>query len=146
MTLQGKQALQARMKAITADNLFKPAGKQWADETVRLSRQRVPNRNTRWSKGKLHDSIRRKSATARRAVVVGFFTEYFVDAGVRPHSIQSRKSRPKGFRSGRTIFAPQGRKLHPGYRARPFRARSAREALARYPMAKEVVRVWNRAA
>jgi hypothetical protein len=145
--LTGKKELQLRMKAIGKD-VFKPAGKQWADETVRLMRQRVPDRNTRYSKGKLHDSIRRKSATQHKAVVEGRYTGYFVDAGVKPHSLQRRKSRPKGSqgRLGRTIFAAQARKVHPGYKARPFRARSARDALKRYPMSAEVIKVWNRAA
>lgn len=149
MGLTGKQQLQARMKAIGKD-VFKPAGKQWADETVRLMRQRVPDRNTRYSKGKLHDSIRRKSATQKKAVVEGRYTGYFVDAGVKPHSLQRRKSRPKGRGTAaqiqRTIFAATARKVHPGYKARPFRARSARDALRKYPMSAEVIRVWNRAA
>lgn len=147
MSLTGKQQLQARMKAIGKD-VFKPAGKKWADEDVRLMRQRVPNRNTRWSKGKLHDSFRRKSATAKKAVVTGRYTSYFVDAGPKPHSMQRRKSRPKGSqgRLGRTIFAATARKGHPGYRARPFRARSAQDALRKYPMSEQVIKVWNRAA
>lgn len=148
MSLQGKAQLQAKLKALGKD-VFKPAGKTWADETVRLARGRVPVRNTRWSKGKLHDSIRRKSATQKKAVVEARYTAYFVDAGPKPHSLQRRTSRPKGRGPGgqlaRTIFASTARKAHPGYKARPFRARSARDALKRYPMSAEVVRVWNRA-
>lgn len=141
MSLQGKAELAARMKALGKD-IFKPEGRAWADETVRLMHDRVPNRNTRWSKGRLHDSIRRKSATQKKAVVVGWFTGYFVDAGVKPHSLQRRKTRPKG----RTIFAATARKPHPGYRARPFRARSARDALRNKPMSRVIIDVWNRAA
>ncbi len=137
--LQGSAEFRARLKAIAATKVFKPVGKQWADETVRLQRKDVPNRNTRWSKGRLHDSIRRKSATMNKATVVGRYTAYFVDAGVKPHSLQRRK------KSG-TVFARAARKGHPGYRARPFRAKSAREALRRFPMSAEVVALWNRAA
>ena len=146
--LIGKAELKERMKAIAADNVFKPAGKQWADETVRLSRGRVPNRNTRYSTGKLHDSIRRKSATKYKAVVSSRYTAYFVDAGTQGGGINSRASRAaRGGLTTRlqTRFSPKRRK-GPGYPARPFRSRSAREALERYPVSDQVIRLWNRAA
>ncbi len=146
--LIGKEELRARIKAIQADNVFKPAGKQWADETVRLARSRVPNRNTRYSTGKLHDSIRRKSANKNKDIVTGRYTGYFVDAGTQGHGLNSRASRAaRGGLTTRlqTRFAPQRRK-GPGYAARPFRARSAQDALAKYPMSAEVIRLWNRAA
>jgi hypothetical protein len=146
--LIGKEELKARIKAIQADNVFKPAGKQWADETVRLARQRVPNRNTRYSTGKLHDSIRRKTANKNKAVVEGRYTGYFVDAGTQGHGLNSRISRSArgGLTTGgQTRFAPKRRK-GPGYPARPFRARSAQDALKKYPLSAEVVALWNRAA
>ena len=146
MSLEGKRQLQARLKAL--NGVFKPAGKTWADETVRLIRNRVPNRNTRYSTGKLHDSVRRKSATKTRAVVEARYTAYFVDAGTQGHGINSRANRAKraGLRSqARSVFSARRRK-GPGYPARPFRARSARDALKRYPMSAEVIQVWNRAA
>jgi hypothetical protein len=143
--LKGKAELQARMKAIGSE-VFKPAGRKWADETVRLMRRRVPNRNTRYSTGKLHDSIRRKSATKTRAVVSSRYTGYFVDAGTQGGGLNSRASRAA--RQGlttrmQTRFAPKRRKGG-GYPARPFRARSAQDALKRYPMSDEVIAVWNR--
>ncbi|MES2156082.1 MAG: hypothetical protein V4510_13190, partial [bacterium] len=137
--LQGSAEFRARLKAIAATKVFTPLGKKWADETVRLQRADVPNRNTRWSKGTLHDSIRRKSATKNRATVVGRYTGYFVDAGVKPHSLQRRGKK------SRTVFSRQARKGHPGYRARPFRRPAAEEALRRHPMSAEVIALWNRA-
>jgi len=144
MTLQGKDQLKARMKAIGTE-VFKPAGKQWADEVVRLSRDRVPNRDTRYSTGRLHDSIRRKTANRNKAIVTMRYVGYFVDAGTQGHGLNSRASRSvaRGFRS---TFSPKHRKAHPGYAARPFRARSARDALQRYPMSETVIKVWNKAA
>ncbi len=137
--LSGSAEFRARLKAIAATKVFKPVGRKWADETVRLQRSEVPNRNTRWSKGRLHDSIRRKSATMNRATVVGHYSAYFVDAGVKPHSLQRRK------KASRTVFSSRA-KGHPGYKARPFRAKSARLALERNPMSAEVIALWNRAA
>lgn len=143
MALKGATELKARLKAIRKD-VFKPAGKDWADETAKIARGMVPNRNTRWSKGRLHDSIRRKSATQKKAVVVAHYTAYFVDSGVKPHSLVRRKSRPSG--QARTVFARAARKPHPGYRARPFRAAAAREGLRRRPVLDKVIAAWNRAA
>jgi hypothetical protein len=149
MSLKGGPQLKARLKAL-GKPIFKPAGKEWADEVVRLARQRVPNRNTRYSKGRLHDSIRRKTATQNKAVVTAFYDAYFVDAGVKPHSLKTRSSRPKGrgsfAKAQRTIFAATARKGHPGYKARPFRARSARDALAKSSPLDAVVAAWNSGA
>lgn len=148
--MKGAAELRRRIKAIAATKIFKPIGREWADEAVKLGRSRVPNRNTRYSKGRLHDSIRRKSATSRRAVVTAFYDAYFVDAGVKPHSLKSRASRPKGrgraAQFQRSVFARTARKGHPGYRARPFRAWMAREALRRKPMSAELIDAWNKAA
>jgi hypothetical protein len=144
MGLTGKQALQARMKAITADNLFLPVGKEWAEECARLMRERVPNRNTRWSTGRLHDSIRPRKSRAKQKVVVDAAPpeSYFVDAGTQGHGISSRMNRTA---ARGTIFAPKARKAH-GYPARPYRTRSAKDALAKVDMSQEVIDLWNRAA
>ena len=138
--IEGADDLMKRFKALRKE-VFKPAVRLWADEAVKIARADVPNRNTRWSKGKLHDSIRRKSATQYKGVVVGFYTGYFVDAGVRPHSLQRRKSG-----AGRTIFAAAARKQHPGYPARPWRGHATHEALRRHPVFDQVINAWNRAA
>jgi len=145
-SLQGADALRARLKALR-QNVFKPAGKDWADETARIARSMVPNRDTRWSKGRLHDSIKRKSATQRKAIVVAHYSAYFVDSGVKPHYLTPRKSTvARRAKQGRTIFARAARKMHPGYRARPFRAKAAHDALRRYPIKDKVIAAWNEAA
>jgi hypothetical protein len=135
--LRGGKELRARLKAISLS--FKPAGKAWADETARQARPRVRVRT-----GRLRKSFRRRNATQKRATVVGHFTAYFIDAGVKPHTITAKR-RPLVFEAGgRTIFA---RKVHHrGFRARPFRQRAAEEGLRREPMAKHVIEQWNKAA
>ena len=87
--------------------------------------------------GRLRRSFKVKTATQRKAVIGGHYSAYFVDAGVKPHSMNKRA---KG--QDRTVFA----KKHPGYRARPFRARMAHEALRRNPMAESLIAEWNRSA
>ncbi len=145
MSLQGADELRARLKAIRS-GVFKPVGKDWADETAKIARSKVPNRNTRWSTGRLHDSIRRKSATMKKAVVVAHYSAYFVDAGVKPHMMTPRKATLARHARQGTIFARKSRKMHPGYRARPFRASSAREALRKHPVLDRVTAAWNEAA
>ncbi len=140
-SLQGADQLQARLKALRKD-VFKPAARLWADEAVKVARASVPNRDTRYSKGKLHDSIRRKSATQQKAVVVGFYTGYFVDAGVRPHSLKRGRTKPHQ----RTIFGSAARKQHPGYLARPWRGHATAVALQRHPVLDQVILAWNKAA
>lgn len=135
--LKGADDLGKRLKALRKD-VFKPAVRLWADAATGIARADVPDRNTRWSKGRLHDSIRRKTATQYKGVVVGHFTGYFVDAGVRPHSLQRRKSR--------TIFSSQARKGHPGYPARPWRGHATHEALRRHPVLDQCIAAWNKAA
>jgi hypothetical protein len=142
--IAGANALMRRFKALQKD-VFVPEARLWQDEAVKIARATVPNRDTRWSKGKLHDSIRaRKSRAVSKIVVVGFYTGYFVDAGVKPHSLKSRKSRPTG--AARTIFAAAARKQHPGYPARPWRGHATAEALARHPVFDVVIDAWNKAA
>jgi len=149
-TIVGADGLRRRLKALRKD-VFAPAAKEWSEEASDIARSLVPNRNTRWSKGRLNDSIQpartktgRLSSTTHKARVVGHYTGYFVDAGVRPHSLTRRKSRPKSS-LGRTVFARAARKPHPGYPARPFRARALREALAKTDPLQMAVEAWNRA-
>jgi hypothetical protein len=148
--LKGAPALRARLKALTATKVFTPLGKDWADEAVRIGQQRVGSYNMPYSNGRLRLSIRRKTANQRKAVVTGSYHSYFVDAGVKPHSMQRRSARPRGrgtlASAQRTIFARTARKGHPGYRARPFRAYMAGEALRRKPMSAALIAAWNAAA
>lgn len=122
MSIQGTAELKARLKAIR--QVFKPIGKDWADEAVVLARAAVPVKT-----GRLQRSIRRQEASQRRARVVAHYTQYFVDAGPKAH-MEPRHN----------YFS---KRKHPGYPARPFRARVAREALRRKPMAAQVIKAWN---
>jgi hypothetical protein len=71
-------------------------------------------------------------------VVGAHYTAYFIDAGVKPHSMAKRGGKGQD----RTVFA----KKHPGYKARPFRAYIAHESLRRNPMAETLIEEWNRSA
>lgn len=134
--LKGKKELQARLRAIGKS--FKPIGRVWADETVKAARPKVPVRT-----GRLRASFRRAGASMKRARVTGHFTQYFIDAGTRPHDIRAKRG-ALVFQGRRgTVYA---RKVHHrGIKARPFRRRSAEEGLARTPMADIVISQWNAA-
>lgn len=138
MSLKGGPQLRARLKALR--QVFKPIGKEWADDAARLMRPQVPVRT-----GRLRASFRRRNATQRKATVVGHYTAYFIDAGTKAHVVRPRKAKRLVFESGgRTIFA---KKVNIGrVAARPFRTRAAREALRRNPLAASVIDAWNRAA
>jgi hypothetical protein len=58
--------------------------------------------------------------------VVGSFHAYFVNAGVKPHTVFGRR--------------------HPGYKARPFRVEAAREAYDRQVNVDPIYKAWNDAA
>lgn len=136
--LQGTDQLKRRLRAVRLS--FKPMGKDWADEAVRQLRPRVPVRT-----GRLRASFRRKTATQKRAAVVGHFSAYFVDAGPVPHAIKAKRTRTLAFqgRSG-PVFARAVH--HRGYRGRPFRQRAATEALRLHVNAAALVDAWNAAA
>lgn len=153
-SLVGADDLRARLKAIR-QNVFKPMARDWADEATRIGRDKVNAMNMPYSgygekrskpQARLLPSIRRKTATMRKAVVVGSYHAYFVDAGVKPHSLKARPSTVnRAARQGRTIFSRAGRK-HPGYAARPFRGATAVEAYRKHPAGEAVVKAWNEAA
>lgn len=124
MSLLGAAQLKARLRAVR--EVFKPIGRDWADEVVILARAAVPVKT-----GRLKGSIRRQSATMRKAKVVAHYSQYFVDAGTKAH-----------FEPRHNYFSKH---QHPRTIARPFRARVAREALRRKPMAQQVIRAWNEA-
>lgn len=146
MSLKGAPELIGRLKATKL--AFKAAGKAWADEDVRLTVPTVPVRpasmraGDKHAPGRLRDSIRRKSATQKKAVVGGHYTAYFVDAGVKAHSMAKRLKKGEQ----RTVFTKRGAVQHPGYPARPFRARLAHEALENKPISESVIKAWNDAA
>lgn len=156
MSLKGSRELKARLKAIRV--AFKPIGRSWAEETVKVMRPMVPvsagRTRGKHEPGRLRESFRVRNATQRKAVVGGHYSAYFVDKGPKVHGIApknwhgpfvgNRSPRLAWNEGGRTIFA---RKVnHPGYRGRPFRRRAAVEALRRKPMAQGLIAEWNRAA
>jgi len=138
VSLQGGRELRARLAAIK--EVSRPILRKWGRSDVLLMRQQVPTRT-----GRLRRSFRVTSSTKTRVRVGGHFTAYFVDAGPKPHTINPKGSGFLVFKGRRgTVFA---RQVHSrGYRARPFRARAAHQALVDNPMAQEVIAAWNRAA
>lgn len=135
--LQGSEELKARLKALRL--VFKPLGKKWADDGVNIGRPMLPIRPASMkagdghAPGRLHNSLRRKSATQYKAVIAAHYTGYFIDHGVKPHPL----GKPG------TIFA---KRMHPGYKARPWRARMAHEALRRNDPLDALIKQWNDAA
>ena len=135
--LKGKQELKARLRAVSLS--FKPIGKKWADETAKAARPKVPVKT-----GRLRASIKRKSATMKRAQVGMYYTGYFVDKGPQAHDIIAKTGGSLVFqgRSG-TVFA---RKVHHrGYKGRPFRKQSGIDGLRATPQADIIIEQWNKA-
>lgn len=138
MSLQGKRQMQARLKALAVS--FKGYGKDWADDYVQLAKPQIPE-----DTGKTRRSVRRASATQKRATVRASHVAYFIDKGPKPHTITAKTGGSLVFKSkGHTVFARQVH--HRGYRGRPFRHRTAIAALKRNPMAKRIIAAYNGAA
>lgn len=139
MSLKGGTELRRRLRALKL--AFKPLGRAWADDFVTLARPQIPAKS-----GKTRRSVRRRNATQKRATVVASYVAGIIDTGAKPHAIKARRANGLVFegRGGRTIFAKKVN--HPGVRAKPFRKRTALEALRRNPMAEAVVKAWNEAA
>jgi len=139
-TLVGAPELRARLKAIR--EVFKPIGREWADEAVLLARSTGP-----WTDrtGTLRRSIRRKNATQRKAVVVAHYSQYFIDKGTKEHEVAPKRGTVLKWNptTGGTVFAKRAR--IPRHAARPFRERVGRDALRRKPMAQTVIGLWNAA-
>ena len=138
MALKGSRELRARLKAIR--QVFKPAGKDWADATAAEAKRRVPVVT-----GAVQRSIRRRNASQRKASVVGHYAINFIDAGTKAHDIKPRKMSMLKFESGgRTVFA---RKVHKRAQpARPFKKVSAEAGLRQTNIIQDLVDLWNRAA
>lgn len=133
--LKGAPQLRARLKSLKV--AFKPIGRKWGQEDVRLNRAHVPVRT-----GRLRRSFRVRHNSQKRATVYGHFTAYFIDKGTKPHIIRPKRASRLVFQSGgQTIFARKA--AHRGIRARPFRARAAREALQRTDVPQALVDAWN---
>jgi hypothetical protein len=138
VALKGSPQLRARLRAIKLT--FKPAGRDWADDTVRIMKPLVPTRT-----GLSRASIRRRNATQRRATVVGSYILFFLDKGTKAHDEGPRRAKALRFTSGgRTVFS---RKVHKrATSGRHFRERAATEALRANPLAVSLIKQWNDAA
>jgi hypothetical protein len=138
MALKGSPQLRARLRAIKLT--FKPAGRDWADDTVRIMKPLVPTRT-----GLSRASIRRRNATQRKATVVGSFVLYFLDKGTKAHDEKPRKAKALRFTAGgNTVFS---RRVHKRATAgHHFRQRAAIEALRANPLAASLIKQWNDAA
>jgi len=120
--------------------VFKPVGKDWTEETVRLAKGRVAV-NT----GKTRNSIRKKNASMTRASVQASGGARFLEAGTTEHVIKARRvTTMKWTKRGQPMFAK--RVKHPGMRKQPFLRNSAREVLNRLPILEELIELWNKAA
>lgn len=144
MILKGASGLLARVKAVKLT--FKGYGRTWADETARQAKSRVPNRNTKYSTGRLHDSIKRRNATQKKATVVAHYTANFVDAGSKAHDVKAKGKSLHGFTGsgGDTIFSKKVHKMR--IAPRRFKAASAQAALRKHPMRETMIDLWNDAA
>lgn len=137
-TLKGSAELKARLKAAGA--MFKPYGREWADEYVNVARPMVPVVT-----GKTRMSIRRRNASAKKATVAAMFTAIFIDEGTKAHTIVPRRAKALYFTSGGSShFVPKVN--HPRTKAHPFRQRAMDESIRRKPMAERLIREWNGAA
>ena len=137
-TLKGAKELRRRLKAIR--QVFKPVGRTWADDTADRARRYVPKRT-----GKTARSIRRKNASQKRASVQAVYTARILMAGSKPHAMRPKKMQAMRFNvAGQPRFAKKVQ--HPGHKSNDFAEKAAKEALAKNPMAEELVRLWNEAA
>jgi hypothetical protein len=138
VALKGSRELRARLKAIR--QVFKPAGREWADATAAEAKRRVPV-----DTGTVRSSIRRRNATLRKATVVGHYAVNFIDAGTKAHDISPKRVRAMKFEAGgRTVFA---KKVHKRAQpARPFKKASAQAGLRKVDIVQDLIDLWNRAA
>jgi hypothetical protein len=135
--LKGTAEFKARLKA--AGLMFKPYGREWTDEYVRVARPMVAVRT-----GRTRASIRRKNASQRRATVQAMFTAIFIDQGTKAHTIVPKRAKALYFTDAGPVFAPKVN--HPQTRARPFRAEAMRRSIRNKPMADRLIKEWNGAA
>jgi hypothetical protein len=135
--LKGADHLRKRINAL--QKAFKPIGRQWGDRTVRNMKPSIPILT-----GETRRSIRVKNNTKRYTRVVGSYKTAFIDAGTKAHDEVPKHGLTLAFPvGGSTVFA---RKVHQrGLRARPFKARAARQALADTPYRDILIKEWNEA-
>ena len=136
--LLGARELRARMDALK--ETFQPIGRQWAEETARLARTRVPVKT-----GKTQRSIRVRSATKKTATVVAAWPARVIESDVKAHTIMAKRGSTLKFDAGgRTIFRRKVEKR--AQKGRPFLAPSAAQALDDSLLREQLVKAWNDAA
>lgn len=137
MSLRGAPELRARLKAIRG--AFKPVGREWAEETVRLARPHVPV-----ATGKTQRSLRVRNASQRKATVVARFPATFIDRGTKAHDITARRSKALRFQvGGGTVFARKAHKRATS--GTHFASRAAKAALRENVSAQVLIQLWNKA-
>lgn len=137
-SLKGSPELRRRLKAIKT--VFKPAGRDWADATVRHARQLV-----RVDTGKTRNSIRRRNASQRKATVVGNYPVNFIDAGAKAHDIRPKKAETLHWTDGgMPVFRKKVHKQRQA--AHPFKAKAAQRGLEDVDIIGDLIQLWNRAA
>lgn len=136
--LKGADQLRRRINAL--QKAFKPIGRAWGDRTVEYMKPAIPVRT-----GATRRSVRVRNNTKRRTTVFASYKTNFIDAGTKAHDEVPKHALTLAFPvGGRTVFS---RKVHQrGLRARPFKARAARKALAETPYRDVLTREWNGAA
>jgi hypothetical protein len=161
--LRGKNGLQKRMGAV-AKEVTAQGADRWQRRATRIAQTTLAGYDMPYSKGALRRSvkvgaIRKVGGRITEARVNMMYHGFFVDAGTQGHGLNSRASRVIRRRgisgeqykaliaTSRTVFAKKARgRRGGGYAARPFRERTATEALKQTSFADILVDVWNGAA
>lgn len=140
MTLQGGPELKARLRAIKT--VFKPVGREWADDVVRLAKPRIPVGRDTQGRPHTRDTVRRTNATLSKARVGAFYPVNFIDHGTAEHAVAPKKAKVLRFTvNGKPQFAKRAR--IPAKAARPFKAEVGRQALAQVDIIGQLIKLWN---
>jgi hypothetical protein len=161
--IKGKNQLQKRLGAV-AREVTDQSADRWQRRATRIARSTLGSYDMPYSKGALERSVRvgdvrRVGGRVVQARVTMMYHGFFVDAGTQGHGTNSRMSRVIRRRgisgaqyralvaTSRTVFAKKARgRRGGGYPARPFRERTAVEALRQTSMKDVLIDVWNGAA
>lgn len=136
--LLGAKELRFRMDALKT--CFQPAGRRWAEDTVRTARPHIPVKS-----GRTRSSLRVRSASKTRAVVAVRYVARFLEGDTKAHVIATKKQHALRFSAGGgTIFARKAQRR--ARRGSPFLAPAAQQALNRSPLREELVSAWNEAS
>ena len=135
--IQGIRNVERGLKALR--QVFKPLGREWADQTAALAKTRVVVRT-----GRTQKSIRRKNASQKRATVVARYGARYLEGGAPPHTITPKRGKRLAWKDGGAVrFAKKVD--HPGMKRKKFLRPSGKEVLDRMDKLKHVIGEWNRA-